>query len=195
MAVRPCEVPGCVKLTKKNGGRYCSMHSNRLQRWGSLDGRSPETPEHYAVLSRIIKTDSCWEWDGIHNADGYGMFQGRARARNRLAHRIVFEYYFGPIAEGAHIDHMCGNTGCVNPDHLRAVTPKHNSEHFVKELRSTNTSGYRGVMWDQARKRWRARVESSGKSRASYHLTKEAAARAAREMRLEMHTHNDRDRI
>lgn len=151
-------------------------------------------PEHYAVLSRVIQSDGCWGWSGTHNQYGYPVFRGGHAARNRAAHRIIFEYYYGPLDASLQVDHMCGNRGCVRPDHLRAVTPKQNTEHFVAEVRSTNTSGYRGVVYDKTRKRWRARVESAGRARASYHLTREEAAQAALRMRLEMHTHNDLDR-
>ncbi len=136
-------------------------------------------PEHYAVLARVVKTGECWEWDGYHNQYGYAVFQGRAGAQRRAAHRLVYGYYFG----------------CVNPHHMRTVTPKQNTEHFVTEVRSSNTSGHRGVTYDKARRRWRARVASGSKVRASYHLSVEDAADAARRMRLEMHTHNDLDRM
>lgn len=189
---KPCAADGCDKPANRSGGRYCKMHSNRLARWGSLDGKAPATPEHYAVLARIRKDADCWEWTGTKNADGYGIFH--AGLTNRLAHRVVYGYYFGEVPDRVQVDHRCGNPGCVNPDHLRMVTPKQNTEHFVKELRSSNTSGYRGVSFDKKRNRWRARVESAGRARASYHLTREEAAEAARKMRLEMHTHNDRDR-
>ena len=194
MAQRECEVPDCEKMTPKNGGRYCPMHRHRIQRWGSLDGRSQKTPEHYPVLSRIIKTETCWLWDGYHSKGGYAVFQGAAGKPRRVAHRMIYGYYFGEVSNDLVLDHMCGNRGCVNPYHLRPVTMKQNAEHFVKELRSSNTSGVRGVSYDKRRCRWRARVESAGRSRASYHLTKDEAAQAALQMRLEMHTHNDRDR-
>lgn len=189
---KKCAADDCTKSANPSGGRYCKMHANRLARWGSLDGKAPATPEHYAVLARIAKSEACWEWTGTRNEQGYGLFH--SGTTNRLAHRIVFGYYFGEVAPTVQIDHMCGNPACVNPDHLRSVTPKQNTEHFVKELRSTNTSGFRGVSYNKRRNRWRARVESAGQVRASYHLTREAAAEAARKMRLEMHTHNDRDR-
>lgn len=195
MAQRECEAPGCTKLSRKNGGRYCTMHAHRMRRWGSLEGKSPRAPEHYAILSRIIKTDDCWLWDGYHGNSDYAVFQGEAGKPRRVVHRIIYGYYYGEVAPDMHVDHMCGNRGCVNPHHLRAVTPKQNAEHFVKELRSTNTSGVRGVSYDKNRGRWRARVESSGRAKASYHLTKDAAEAAVLAMRLEMHTHNDKDRV
>lgn len=183
-------------MTPVNGGRYCVMHRTRLKRWGSLDGTSPKTPEHYAILSRVIRTEGCWKWDGYHATEcGYAVWQGAAGNRRRAVHRIIYSYYYGDIPDGLQIDHMCGNRSCINPEHLRALTPKGNTEHFVKELRRSNTSGVRGVTYDKARRRWRARVESAGKARASYHISKDEAAEAVLKMRLDMHTHNDRDRV
>ena len=41
-------------------------------------------------------------------------------------HRWSYEHFTGRIPEGFQIDHICKNTKCWNPSHLRTVTPKEN---------------------------------------------------------------------
>lgn len=72
----------------------------------------------------------CWLWTGHVNDGGYGRF---ARTVSdcatvwQTAHRLSWELHRGPIPDGLHIDHMCRVRSCVNPDHLRVVTPRQNS--------------------------------------------------------------------
>jgi hypothetical protein len=71
------------------------------------------------LSKRIVSVDDCWQWDNP-DSEGYGRvtFSGT----QYLAHRVVYENLVGPIPAGLHIDHLCRNRGCVNPDHLDPVT-------------------------------------------------------------------------
>ena len=43
-----------------------------------------------------------------------------------LAHRLAYEMHVGPIPEGMDIDHTCGRRECIEPSHLRPLTPLEN---------------------------------------------------------------------
>lgn len=44
----------------------------------------------------------------------------------RPAHRISYEHFTGPIPAGLHLDHLCRNRACVNPEHCEPVTCREN---------------------------------------------------------------------
>jgi hypothetical protein len=72
----------------------------------------------------------CWEWTGAKQ-DAYGLFKPKDGLVCR-AHRASYEHYVGPIPFGYHIDHLCRNTMCVNPEHLEAVTAQENYRRIGK---------------------------------------------------------------
>lgn len=76
-----------------------------------------------------MEESGCWVWQGwrVTPRRIYGGFTTRLlTTRNWLAHRLSYELHKGPIPEGLHVDHVCRNTLCVNPDHLEAVTVREN---------------------------------------------------------------------
>jgi len=149
--------------------RSVSVNKDRLRFWVKVD-----------------KTETCWNWVAAQS-QGYGRF--KLAGRMELAHRIAWEWARGPIPEKAVLDHICGNTRCVRPDHLRAVTVKQNIEHRTR-LNANNSTGVRGVTYSGGA--YIARVGHKGKilHGGRFATLAEAAARAA-ELRAELFTHDD----
>lgn len=66
----------------------------------------------------------CWVWTGARHNKGYALY--RVNNRNRLAHKFIWELHNGQVPDGLELDHLCRRRGCVNPDHLEAVTHRVN---------------------------------------------------------------------
>lgn len=149
---------------------------------------------HARFWAKVEKTAECWNWTGHRKPDGYGRFRlYGARGKQHYVHRLAYELANGPIPEGMQVDHICHNTSCVRPGHLRLATPKQNQEHRVA-ANSGNASGVRGVTRDG--NRWVARVRHNGRTHyAGSFGTVEEATDAVRTLRLELFTHNTADRV
>lgn len=70
--------------------------------------------------------NGCWEWLGNKDKDGYGVTGFKVGRTNR-AHRIAYALFVGAPPPALVVDHVCRNRGCVNPEHLRLVTPTVNT--------------------------------------------------------------------
>lgn len=96
------------------------------------------------TLPLPFNSDTCWEWQGGTNLQGYGQvstpIQGE-RGRIQPVHRLTYRLFIGPIAPGLEIHHVCGNRRCANPHHLQAVTREQNIR-FSPRRQSPESYGF-----------------------------------------------------
>jgi len=87
---------------------------------------TPSAAERFvAKISAGPDPDTCWDWTGSRDSNGYGAFSiGR---RGYRAHRVSYAWMNGPIPAGLTIDHLCRNRACVRPEHLAAKSSRENT--------------------------------------------------------------------
>jgi len=74
-----------------------------------------------------VSPGGCWNFTGsLTNGYGY-IHTGPGRNRRGGAHRVMWELTNGPVPDALHLDHLCRNRQCINPDHLESVTPGENT--------------------------------------------------------------------
>lgn len=107
------------------------MHYRRWYRSvGRAGGATRSLPPMERFMRWVTKTDGCWLWTGPQNLAGYGSF-GVGRGSKRNAHRWLWEQLNGPASSKLHLDHLCRNRLCVNPDHMELVSHSENIRRGV----------------------------------------------------------------
>lgn len=120
----------------------------------------------------------CWEWPGAKTSAGYG--NTRSGGKNRLAHRVSYERFVGPIPAGLTLDHLCRNRACINPKHLEPVTMRENNRRGMSPAgkKSRQTHCLIGHPFDEANTYHRPGRE--GRECRACHRIREAKRKAAR---------------
>lgn len=129
------------------------------------------------------------EWMGGVEASGYGVMS-YSRRTSRKAHRVAIAVAMGSTPTDMQVDHTCFNRICVNPLHLRLVTPKQNMENKRGAYRN-NSSGIRGVNLHKATGKYRARLRHHGEEiYLGLFPSAEEAGEAVKAKREELFTHS-----
>lgn len=97
------------------------------------DGPIPKEP-HTPVNGQ------CWLFQGYHIALGYPYTS--LNGKDSPAHRVIFHLATGQDVAGFDVDHRCRNVGCVNPNHMEAVTHAENQARIAKAQNKCRKSGH-----------------------------------------------------
>jgi hypothetical protein len=111
-------------------------------------GRTPRE----RVFSRLtIDPSGCLLWAGYIDKDGYGKTSA-VRPRTLTVHRVMYEWFAGPIPPGLVLDHLCGVRHCANVAHLEAVTVRENvlRSHGLPAVNARKTHCAHGHPFDEA---------------------------------------------
>ena len=100
------------------------------------------------------------------------------------AHRLIFLMHKGYLPKT--IDHINGDKLDNRIENLRAATVGQNQHN--RKTNANNTSGYKGVSWNKAQKKWTARITLERKNiHLGYFANVEEAAEVVRKAREELH--------
>ena len=87
--------------------------------------------EHFIKNIYHCPITGCWIWCGYLTPNGYS--RTTIKGKGVYLHKLFWEELNGPVPNGLVLDHFkCDNPSCVNPDHVRPVSPLENT------LRSSN---------------------------------------------------------
>ena len=131
-----CSIEGCERSCAARG--WCDLHYRRWLRNGDLEPRRILNDALARFESKVKKgaPGECWEWQAGNSSAGYGVFL--VNGSMTYSHRFAHQQFIGEIPKGFHVDHLCRNTNCCNPEHLEAVPPKENHRRGIKGVLTTH---------------------------------------------------------
>ena len=108
--------------------------------------------------AKTDKSNGCWTYMG-QKSKRYAEL--KINGIRSGIHRWSFLFYKGEIPENHHVDHICKNTKCWNPDHLQTLPHTQNCrQNWVAEQNAKKTHCKNGhefteenVYWNEGHRR------------------------------------------
>ena len=149
-------------------GRHKISHGRFARSKQKRDAKSDEE----RFWEKVDKSGECWKWTAATTKFGHGICF--VKGEQVSAHRISYEWAYGPIPDGLSVLHHCDNPACINPEHLFLGTQTDN----MRDMRDKGRSG----VWTKPDKL----------ARGEKHWQHTKPERAARGDRHGTHTHPER---
>lgn len=131
-----CVFCGKMFKVKHSKQKFCNhkCYSRNL----TLVNSGLDHPRYIASRYKANEETGCWEWLLCLTAGNWKYGQMTVGGKRVRAHRYYYEKYRGKIPKGLFLDHLCGNTICVNPEHLEPVS---NRENLIRGKGTRLTNG------------------------------------------------------
>lgn len=97
--------------------------------------------------------------EALSAMDSRGYRKGKVLGKNVLAHRVIWAICTGKWPQ-YEIDHKDGDPKNNKLSNLREANRNENMHN--RAITSRNKSGYKGVSWNKARKKWSAQIRTKG---------------------------------
>jgi hypothetical protein len=114
-------------------GREKAIRTDHLRSGAAISCGCGGLPAQERFWRKVRLRPGCWEWTGTVNQNGYGLFW---LGSHRQAHRVAYEWSYGPIPHGQVVCHRCDNPICVRPRHLFAGSLSDNARDMVQKGRA-----------------------------------------------------------
>lgn len=124
----------CIVESCKRGrfsGDLCASHYEQKRKGKSFTHLIRSLTAEERFWRYVNKTNTCWLWTKYKDIKGYGKFRVNKDILV-VAHRYSFELVNGiKLPNHIHLDHLCRNKSCVNPEHLEMVTMDKNLDRML----------------------------------------------------------------
>lgn len=148
----------------------------------SMSRRCPNKGRYVAVVDDAdfaVVSRHFWSVHILRKGRATQVYAARngADGRRVLLHRAIAEMAFGRLPDRSEVDHINGDGLNNCRENLRVANRSGNMANAG--IRSSNTSGFKGVSWDSSRGSWGAKIKVNYKAIfLGRHSNAEDAARA-----------------